>query len=214
MPALRDSIMSTLYGTDVWAGFEPTPDTHLTGWNGDHPSLSRLATLDGDHTVVDVGVWKGMSTINMANSMKEAGIDGCVIAVDTFLGSPEHWDSKEFQRTQGHPNLYSIFMTNVHNAGVKDYIVPMAQTSTTAAYILKERQIRPGLVHVDAAHEYEEVLRDSSDYYDILQPGGYLIGDDYHQSWPGVIQAAGELSAAKRLPLTIETPKWIVRKPL
>lgn len=162
---------------------------------------------------VDVGVWKGQSTINMASAMKAAGIDGCVIAVDTFLGSTEHWDMNLFGRTHGLPDLYQTFMSNVVRAGVQDYVIPLPQTSVTAASILRQKGISPSIVHVDAAHAYEDVLRDAHEYYGLLAPAGFLIGDDYHWTWPGVVKAAGEFSALMGRPLSIDFPKWIIQKP-
>jgi hypothetical protein len=43
--------------------------------------------------------------------MKDAGLDGCVIAVDTFLGSAEHWDpaGNLFTRHHGLPDIYGTF---------------------------------------------------------------------------------------------------------
>jgi hypothetical protein len=208
--------MQTLYNHDVWTGFSPTSKSEIQGWNGDHPSLGRLATAAGAKIVVDVGVWKGQSTINMAQSMQRAGLDGVVISVDTFLGSPEHWmPSRElFSRQNGLPDLFHTFLSNVMAAGVQDYVVPLPQTSVCAAIILKRYEVHPTVVHIDAAHEYEEVIRDAQEYWDLLQPGGWLVGDDYHLSWPGVIRAAGEFSARVGQPLSIEEPKWILRKPL
>jgi hypothetical protein len=213
MPELQKKTMQNLYGQDVWEGFVPLANSTLSGWNGDHPSLRRLASLPGDKLVADVGVWKGQSTINMALAMRDAGIDGCVLAIDTYLGSPEHWDTIEFSRTNAMPNLFEIFMSNVIHAGVEDYVIPLPQTSVTASMVLKSKGIYPNLVHVDAAHEYEEALRDFQIYYDILSPGGYIIGDDYHETWPGVVRAAGEFSAAIQRPLEIDGVKWIMRKP-
>jgi predicted O-methyltransferase YrrM len=213
MPNIQSSIMKKLYGHDIWEGFDSDPNAEVQGWNGEHPSLGMLAGLPGEKIVIDVGVWKGQSTINMALAMKNSGVDGCIIAVDTFLGSPEHWSMTDlFVRKNGMPNLYLTFMSNVKKAGVSDYIVPMPQTSVTAAHILRANQIFPTLVHVDAAHEYEEVLRDCVEYFDLLVPGGYLIGDDYDMGWPGVIRAVGEFSAKTMRPLAIEVPKWIIRK--
>jgi hypothetical protein len=215
MPALQESVMQTLYGGDIWKGYEPTAfQEKLEGWNGDHPSLKRLVGTPGPKVVIDVGVWKGQSTINMAKSMKDSQIDGCVIAVDTFLGSPEHWDTRRdlFERKCGMPNLYEIFLSNVHSAGLQDYIVPMPQTSVTAALVLRDYGIKASVIHIDAAHEYEEVIRDAKEYWEILLAGGYLVGDDYHFTWPGVIKAAGEFSATVVRPLKIEEPKWIIQK--
>lgn len=216
MPTARDRVMQALYGQDIWADYRPTgqPPKEVEGWNGNHPSLAKLMQAKGSPVVVDVGVWKGQSTITMANAMREHGIDGCVVAVDTFLGSPEHWSrSGLFTRRVGMPDLYDTFLANAWHADLAGYIVPMPQTSATAALILRQRGITISVAHIDAAHEYAEVLRDAEEYWSLLEPQGFLIGDDYHHTWPGVVQAAGEFSARTRRPLAIEPPKWILQKP-
>jgi len=218
MSLVGHHIMQRAYGYNIWEGFQPnrlTPD--LQGWNGDHPSLERLAAAPtgAGTVVVDVGVWKGQSTITMANAMRRAGIDGCVIAVDTFLGSAENWSGPGalFSRQHGLPDLYTTFLNNVYAAGLTEYIVPLPQTSSVAALILQRMQITAAVVHIDAAHEYEDVIRDASAYWEILALGGYLIGDDYHETWPGVVRAAGEFSAKVGRPLNVDGPKWILQKP-
>jgi hypothetical protein len=88
----------------------------------------------------------------------------------------------------------------------------MPQTSSTAAAILRRMEIQPAVIHVDAAHEYREVMNDLVDYWSILQDGGYLIGDDYAETWPGIVKAAGEFSATVGKPLSVEPPKFIIKK--
>ena len=216
MPSTCEALMQRLYGTDIWTGFEAAPDgTDLQGWNGNHPSLARLASTKQDaKVVIDVGVWKGQSTISMAKAMKANGIDGVVIAVDTFLGSPEPWSGEhsKFQRKFGFPDIYTTFLTNTVNSGVTDYVIPVAQTSSTAAKIFASLKITASVIHVDAAHEYREVINDLNDYWELLAPGGFLIGDDYDRFWPGVIEAAGEFSARKKRPLMVEGIKFILQK--
>jgi hypothetical protein len=208
MPQIAQAVMHALYGTDIWANYQrgdAPPD--LQGWAGNHPSLGMLASQPGAKIVVDVGVWKGQSTINMAGAMKAAGIDGCIVAVDTFLGSPEHWwmGGDLFNRVMGRPDIYDRFLRNVYDAGLTDYVVPMPQTSVTAAYVLKRHNITPAV-------EYADVIRDVENYWEILSVGGYMIGDDYDHVWPGVVRAAGEFSARVNRPLNIQPPKWILQK--
>ena len=216
MTDLRDTIMQKLHRKDVFAeiDFVLRKPSAPQGWAGDHPSLSRLGAAAS--CVIDVGVWKGDSTITLARAIKNAGHDGCVVAVDTFLGSLEHYVdprfSSLFECKFGRPDLYETFLSNVIHANVQDVVVPLPQTSITAAAILKAVGIAPNLIHIDAAHEYEDVLRDSQAYWDLLAPHGYLIGDDYTSLWPGIIKAAGEFSAAQLRPLSIESPKWILQK--
>lgn len=208
--------MQALHGYDIWEGFVPFRHSgEIAGWNGNHHALSDLARIHGDGVVIDVGVWKGQSTANLAATIRDNGLDGCVVAVDTFLGSPEHWgnDSGLFSTHRGMPDLYQTFLENIWTAGLHRYVVPMPQTSSCAAEILRNKSLLASLIHVDAAHAYADVIRDARDYWDVLAPGGTLIGDDYHPDWPGVVQAAQEFAETVQAPLTIDEPKWIVRKP-
>lgn len=96
MTEIQSSVMHLLYAHDIWDGFEPHwAEDEVQGWNGEHPSLAHFASTSGKKVVIDIGVWKGQSTITMAQSMKRNHIDGVVIAIDTFLGSHEHWGGTE-----------------------------------------------------------------------------------------------------------------------
>jgi len=208
-------VMEVLYSENIWEGFQPSfPKEKIEGWNGKHPIFEELIMEKRPQVVIDVGVWKGLSTTTLAQSLKKHGIDGCVISIDTFLGSPEHWDHNRdlFKRRHGYPDLYEQFMANVFHAELSDYVIPMPQLSHVAPRLLKKYGIQASLIHVDAAHEYEEVLRDAIAYWDILEPGGIMVGDDYHPTWPGVVRAADEFAKKVRRELQIQSPKWILRK--
>jgi hypothetical protein len=214
MPQLQRTVMQRLYGRDIWEGFQPARPAQpvIHGWNGDHPVLSHLAVQAAAKVVIDVGVWQGQSTITMAAAMKQAQLDSCVIAIDTFLGSVEHWGTTYYARFHGLPDLYQTFLENAYYSGVTDYVVPMPQTSTTAALILQRLGIGAAVVHIDASHEYADVIRDAEEFWKVLGEGGFLIGDDYNELWPGVVRAAGEFSARLCRPLIVQPPKWLLRK--
>jgi hypothetical protein len=91
--------------------------------------------------------------------------------------------------------------------------VPLPQTTENAARILSMHGIKADLIHLDAAHEYERVLRDALGFWDLLNPGGFLVGDDYHSSWPGVIRGAIDFSKKVGVELSVDEPKWIAQKP-
>lgn len=208
-------VMHALYRANIWEGFNPLlPKGEIEGWNGNHPIFEELIEENRPQIVVDVGVWKGLSTTTLAQSLKSRGIDGCVISIDTFLGSPEHWDHNRdlFKRSHGYPDLYEQFMGNVFHSELSDYVIPMPQLSHVAASLLKKFGINASLIHIDAAHEYEEVLRDAIAFWEILEPGGIMVGDDYHDTWPGVVRAADEFSKKIGRELMIKSPKWILRK--
>jgi predicted O-methyltransferase YrrM len=217
--SVHHEVMQRIHGSDVYAGFVPMFPEDRQGWNSQHPVFDQIIRAIRPGIVVDVGVWKGASTIYLAELMKSTGIAGTVIAVDTFLGSVEHWDRNSgfaalIPRRFGMPLLYDQFLSNVVRCGAQDRVVPLPQTSTTASLLLRRVGVQAGLIHIDASHEYEDVLRDARAYWDILLPGGFLVGDDYDQYWPGVVQAANQFATEKGLQLMTSSPKWIVRKPV
>jgi hypothetical protein len=211
------NVMKRLYKRDVWEGYLPGPrlEERVQGWNGNHPIFKQLLDTAPNAVFVDVGVWKGQSTMFVAGLMQQGAIDGCVIAVDTFLGSLEDFGAggKSFDRPQGRPDLFERFLQNVFYGCLTHLIVPLPQTSLLAATLLQHAGITPGIVHLDAAHNYEAVLRDAEAYWPLIARGGYLVGDDYHRAWPGVIRAADELAAKLGIELSIAEPKWILTKP-
>ncbi len=211
--------MRRIHGGDVYAGFVPTFAEDRQGWNSEHTCFEEIIRGLRPSVVIDVGAWKGGSTIHLADLMKRAEIAGTVIGIDTFLGSVEHWDRNSgfaglFPRRFGMPLLYEQFLSNVVRCGAQDRIVPLALTSGAAGVLLRRLGIRAGLVHIDASHEYEDVLRDARTYWELLTPGGFLVGDDYNNDWPDVVRAANQFASDKATPLMKAAPKWVVRKPL
>jgi predicted O-methyltransferase YrrM len=146
--------------------------------------------------VVEIGVWKGGSVITMAKALSELGLDGVVIAIDTWLGSSDHWLSAEWFTElgfeSGYPKLYHRFLNNVLTEGLEDYVVPLPIDSMNAVVIFETLQIRPDVVHIDAGHDYDSVISDLKAWWNLLAPGGMLIADDYLPEtggWPGVLKA-------------------------
>ena len=211
-------LMQRLHGTDIYADFVPTFAEDHQGWNSQHPVFVEIISEFKPAVVIDVGVWKGASTVYLAGLVRQHVNDGTVIAVDTFLGSPEHniVNSELFKlipRRHGRPLLYEQFLSNIVRGNVQDRVIPLPQTSSAGGLLLRQAGVKAGLIHIDASHEYVDVLNDARVYWELLEPGGFLVGDDYHITWPGVVRAADEFAAEKGVELTVREPKWIVRKP-
>jgi predicted O-methyltransferase YrrM len=218
-PMSATRLAKEILGSDVLQEYRAEYPEDLQGWNSVHPVFRELISTGSVRVIFDVGVWKGGSTITFAKLLREFGIDGSIIAIDTFLGSPEHWNrnrpDKIFESLRleyGYPRLYRQFLSNLKHQGCEQYVVPLPQTTENAAKILAARGVAADLIHLDAAHEYEPVLRDAVDYWKLLKPGGVMIGDDYHPTWPGVVRAADEFAKRVGAALEIRQPKWIARK--
>jgi predicted O-methyltransferase YrrM len=190
----------------LWRGAVPYDNfphrrfrTDLQGWNSHHVFLSDTILRRRPSVIVEVGVWKGGSVIHMARTVRDHGLDAVVIAVDTWLGSWEHWEQPQHFPDLlfefGYPMLYYTFLANVIDSGVAGQVVPLPLDSGNAAFVLGRKDIRPDVVHIDGGHDYEAVLSDLRRWWPLLRPGGTVIADDYDprgKVWPTVRQAVDE----------------------
>ena len=74
-------------------------------------------------------------------------------------------------------------------------------------------------VYVDADHSYQGCLRDLTVCDPVVKPTGYILGHDYDNKLPGVIQAVSEFVAKRGYFLTYVTtepqcPSYIISKNL
>lgn len=198
------AVRTQLHGADPYAGLdlsEVPPD--LTGWGSDHPVFRAALAHYRPRLVIEVGSWKGGSAIHMARTMKELGIDGEIVCVDTWLGAPIAWTTEpglkpSLRLKGGYPRLYETFARNVIDAGVDDIVTPLPAASDGGFTILKHLGAVADVVYIDADHDYAPVKRDLENYLQLLSPHGVLIGDDFG-CFPGVTQAATEFADAHDL---------------
>ena len=136
--------------------------------------------------LLEVGSWLGLSTRMMADGLRnnKAAVTGTVVAIDTWLGSPEHVGCEQLD------TLYDQFVSNVMHKELQDYIIPFRISSVQAGHYLESKSILADVVYIDAGHEYESVKLDIDVFWRLLRPGGYMIFDDY--AWAGVKQAVDE----------------------
>ena len=203
MTTMRDHLIATL-----WQGEDPFRDLPLLPPEGkgyptsQHRYLQDAVTLVRPKIIVEVGVWKGVSAIIMGRRVVELGLDCAIVAVDTFLGSAEHWTHDVMRpsipRRQGYPQLYFTFLSNVVHSHQQNLFVPMPLDSVNAADVLTHYEIKADIIHIDAGHDYRSFKTDIQAWWPLLAPGGILIGDDYYVdgSWPGVRRAFDELFGA------------------
>jgi hypothetical protein len=180
--------------------------TDLQGWHSDHVYLTRAVEQVRPVIVVEVGVWKGASVVTLGKAVQGLKLDAVVIAIDTWLGSSEHYLWEKFLPDLdfqfGYPRLYHKFAANIVKEGLAELVVPLPLDSINAFQLLKERGIRPDVLHIDAGHDYHSVMADLKAWWPQLNPGGILIGDDYFKKpiigqgkWPEVRAAFDEFFA-------------------
>ena len=204
----------------LWRGVDPfrryrVGAVDVQGWDASsHPwLLDAIRELD-PKLVVEVGVWKGASTLAMAEEMWRLGIPGVILAVDTFQGSAEHWLGEyKLPMNRGHSTLYDIFLRNVVAYGLLNYVVPLPIDSINAAMVLRDLGVVVDMIHLDAAHDAMSVSMDLQAWWPLLRDGGVLIGDDYCEQWPGVVQAFDAFAGRYGVALEVSAPKVRLMKP-
>ena len=206
----------------------------ITGWSLAHYYVySKMVELSHATVVVEVGSWRGLSACLLAHALKQQQRGGVLFCADTWLGSIEFWNltstngmpdlTRDMSLVNGAPTVYHTFMSNMVHAHVSAYIVPMPMTSSMAARLLDG--VGVDLIHLDAAHEYDDVKQDLRLWLPRLNRCGVLLGDDYMEYWPGVVRAVDEfvqehpeldvarpalsLSVAAQVPLGT---KWYARR--
>jgi cephalosporin hydroxylase len=198
MTEKRQEILDT-----IWGGKDPFAEksafrgrVDFQGWTSDHSYLARAIDEVRPQIVVEVGVWKGGSVITMGKKIQELGLNSAIIAVDTWLGSWDHWtqpiwfESLRFE--SGYSTLYKTFAANILESDLRDIVLPLPLDSLNAAMVLKSKDITPEVVHIDGGHDFDAVLNDLKTWWPRLTLGGALIGDDYYVdgiTWPTVREA-------------------------
>jgi len=176
-PVVEDDMFSLsqieafLKGVDGWL----TPD--------EGRKLYHLAQgCRGDGVIVEIGSWKGKSTIWLAHGTK-AGKHIKIYAIDPHTGSPQTAIAYAPHYT------YPEFMANIKSAGVSDIVTPLIMTSEEAAENFQESV---ALVFIDGDHDYEMVKLDFELWFPKLAIGGIMVFHDVHDGWPGPRQVVEE----------------------
>jgi hypothetical protein len=203
--ASAQRIVSKLHGADPYDGFPYTDyAVEVQGWGSRSPMFVELIEELRPSLIIEVGTWKGASAAFMCDVMKRNGIPGAIVCVDTWLGGELLWQHandpayghiSRYMRFGRPVELYHQFLANVMHLGYRNRIVPFPNTSSNAARWLRHEGVTAGLVYVDGSHEERDVYYDLLDYWDLLEPGGVVAGDDWAPHYPGVERAVRRFAA-------------------
>jgi hypothetical protein len=146
-----------------------------------HEAARLYPPISESVNVVEIGSWKGRSTIALALGVRERG-NGSVQAIDPHTGS------RELIEIYGPVDTYGSFLWNIERAGVSDVIVPIRKTSHHARLTVEEKSVH--VMFVDGSHEYEDVLQDIDDWVTALADRALVSFND--PSAGGVYRALRE----------------------
>lgn len=129
------------------------------------PFLFALSSQLGRARMAEIGCWFGRATRTLAAGNPELQLD----CVDTFLGSEEH--QKELKGKMFQPE----FEQNI--TPYKDRVAIHVGFSDEVAKTFENESL--DAVFIDAAHDYENVVKDILAWSPKLKRGGLMLGHDY-----------------------------------
>ncbi|MCB9800312.1 MAG: class I SAM-dependent methyltransferase [Candidatus Omnitrophica bacterium] len=213
--------MSALHAVNPYENFNPSDfRIDLEGWNSERPVFRQLLDELRPSLVIEAGTWKGASAIHMADWMRTKQIAGKILCIDTWLGSIDFWQNqnvkskyRSLKLKNGFPSVYYQFLYNIIHLRLTDFVVPFPQTTTGAYHWLKGFGLKAPLIYIDASHLEEDVYADIRHYYELVEPGGVLFGDDFCDESPGVRRAVERFCGEQGLDYEVrENQFWIIRK--
>lgn len=125
--------------------------------------LYKLARKCKQGVIVEIGSWKGRSTIWLAK-----GASVKVYAIDPHVGTDTHQHA-------GCANTYDEFIKNIVRAGVGDVVVPVMKTSEES---VKNWDEPVGLIFIDGDHSYDTAKFDFDQWGTHLVEGGIIALHD------------------------------------
>lgn len=138
------------------------------GWFDERNQKFLSCFVDADDTVIEIGAWMGASTRWFARKAKH------VYTIDHFEGS---WEHKTDPVTAAKlATLWETFVVNCWDS--RERITPVRADSRVGLLTLYNSGVRPTVVYVDGAHDYDTAVRDVL-LSAFLWPSAQIVGDDF-----------------------------------
>jgi hypothetical protein len=141
--------------------------------------------------IIEVGSFIGSGAIHTWASLvkKNNDTEAMVVCIDTWQGDINMRLGEAFQDfmslQHGAPRLYHRFLSHVVLNELTDTIFPLPIASIVGARLLALTHWKIDLIYVDSAHEVGETFSELVLYFQLVRPGGLLMGDDY-EAFPAV----------------------------
>ncbi len=168
----KTELAKALEGIDGWFGLAEAKQLS--------EAVSAFPPLREPLTIVEIGSWKGRSTIALALGLADRA--GTVFAID-----PHDTTAVDLVSEYGVADTFAEFEANLARAGVSSKVRTMRKTSTEA---IDELPRSIDVLFVDGSHRYEDVRADLSRYLPRLAPRSVVAFND--PTLPGVYRALRE----------------------
>jgi predicted O-methyltransferase YrrM len=151
-----------------------------------YPNLYKrvIDTFKNNSHFVEIGTWKGRSISFMAVEIINSGYNIKLDCVDTWEGSPEHYETDAIKTY----TLYHQFLQNTEP--ISYMLTHIRDYSVNASKLYEDESL--DFIFIDAAHDYQNVKNDINAWFPKVKKGGIIAGHDYVKGWHDVVKAVDE----------------------
>ena len=157
----------------------------VQGWLSEKEGEALYAWAnEGRQAVVEIGSWKGRSSVYLGQGVVDAGHPRNVFCVDHFTGSREHREMPEYA---GKPIwTFPDFLANLVKTELLGTVIPLTMTSEQAA---KDWFLPFDLLFIDGGHDPDVVRADVEAWEPLLSLGGRIALHDWGSEGVGYATA-------------------------
>lgn len=147
-------------------GFEPRHLVFST-WHGHLPFAYDLIAAFAPTSLVELGVYRGVSYFTFCQAVQEFGLGTRCYGVDHFAGDKhtDFYGDEIWDEVRGHNEEH-----------YQDFSTLLRMSFNEAVERFEEESV--DLIHLDGLHTYEAVTEDFDNWYPKLLPGGLFLFHD------------------------------------
>lgn len=138
--------------------------------------FNKVKSLPEDAVIVEIGSFKGRSTVAMAYAC--VGTKRKIYAIDTWDGNDADFSERQF---------FELWQQNVQLNGLEQYVIPLKGYSDDILNRWNQLTNSKAIdfIFIDGSHQYLDVLRDFEISFSFVKNGGWIAFHDVVPTWPG-----------------------------
>ncbi|MHC5610946.1 MAG: class I SAM-dependent methyltransferase, partial [Nostoc sp.] len=138
--------------------------------------FNKVKSLPEDAVIVEIGSFKGRSTVAMAYAC--IGTKRKIYSIDTWDGNDADFSERQF---------FEVWQQNIQLNGLEQYIIPLRGYSHDVLKrwdkLTNSKAI--DFIFIDGSHQYLDVLKDFELSFSLVKNGGWIAFHDVVPTWPG-----------------------------
>ncbi|MEH2253605.1 class I SAM-dependent methyltransferase [Nostoc sp.] len=138
--------------------------------------FNKVKSLPEDAVIVEIGSFKGRSTVAMAYAC--TGTKRKIYCIDTWDGNEADFSERQF---------FEIWQQNVQLNGLEQYVIPLRGYSHNVLNKWYELTGDKAIdfIFIDGSHQYLDVLKDFELSFSLVRNDGWIAFHDVVHTWPG-----------------------------